>query len=654
MKNIYFVSFILACLLLTHVTHAETSYVPFRSSGDVANTENIPVSGDITNANITNNKTKIKISLSDYLDNGPVNIKDYCGNINIGNQSGDAACVQEAVDSIGRGKILEFYGNTVWNRSLIPDMFSSSLSFVKFNGFVLNPPGVTDPLSGSGVDDIIPDAVVFNTGSNYASTQPGYERYSSPNKDHSYTPMFQFRQMNDGPSSNQQGSEVVRVSATSSIHSSGNMDGLRTYLRSSGLNYAGSFDVNTWSSTQSYGTNWLWDHITEMANAVPYYCPPEASGHSNICIEYDMNELDMDMLGPEKPESAYDPSKATRGVFGAGGGYSAVNIDNGKHVAWTANTPYNQYQVVVVKNANGKPYMFYSLHKGVTDNDPLYGFVGSVSGSTLTVTSKTHDIVIGDLIFSAHINKEVKIIAQLTGASGDVGTYQVQDLTATKTDLNIPSESMNERAHGNWSTSGSTAPSWTFHTGDTITDGTTVWTCIGPFVADVGVVLKFSGGNSPSTGYVARFGTLLETDTLWCYNALIDFSTALFDPSLPYDVDMRVKPDTYFDFSDKATSSTQNLHLLGFKSLDNTLEYLVNGSRIFGLSDKGTTTSRNIDVIQSLYLGKMTKAQILELPSPQEGQLVFDINDHVTVLYTCKSGTNCGWYPLQMGKALSK
>lgn len=579
------------------------------ASHATTSTYSTPSNVDLSKGMTKSSNAHASTSLANRLSAGSINIKDYCGDINIGNQSGDVACVQDAVNSIGKGKILEFYGNTVWTPELVPDMTNSSLSFVKFDGFILNPPSITDPATEETFQTIIPDAVIFKTGSNYDTDALEYRRWSYA-LDHSFTPMMSFTQVNDGPSSNQQGSEVVHIKAISTQRSTGMMDGLRTYLRGGGLNYNGSFDVNTWSNTLSFGTNWTWGNISEMANPVPFYCPSDASGSSELCVEYDLNELDMTITGPEKPETAYDPSRATRHVFGAGGGHNQTNINKGVPITWAPNTPYFQYQMVLVKDSNNKPYLFYAWNKNAPDgnigDDPGYAITGSISGSTLTVTdtrnvtikidpsntnSPTCGVMVGWQIYSHTLNKEVRIISQLSGTTCQTGTYQVQDMTTTTTNLNIPSGAISEAKGQPWSTSGATTPAWTFNKGDTVTDGTVVWTNIGPFTADTGSVFKYSGGNDPANGWIERFGTLLETDTEWCYDALIDFSTAQFDPSNPYNVDMRVKPDTYFDYSDKATAATQNLHLLGFKSSDNTLEYLIQGKRMFGISDAGMVSS---------------------------------------------------------------
>lgn len=559
-----------------------------------------PVSGDTSNSSVLTTNGTISRSLSKRFNDSWLNVREYCGDINIGNQSGDAACIQDAINSVPAHRGLEMSGDIVWPGNWTPDTSAKTLDYIQFDGWVMNPPGINDPLSNSGSLNVVPDTLTFDLGNNYDGFRPRYSR-SNVYIDRSYTPMMSFDQTNAGISSNPQGSEVVRITATATQTSTGNMDGLRTYLRSSGRNYAGSFDVNTWSSTQSYGTNWVWDHITEMANAVPFYCPPTASGHANVCPAYDMNELDMNITGYEAPESAYDPSKASRGIFGTGGGYSAVNIDNGTHVAWKANTLYYQYQQIVVKDSSNKPHLFYALSNKTTTGDTVTRpITGSISGSILTVTdNKNATISKGQYIYNSHILTPVSITGQLTGTTGGNGTYTVSDESATTTNLTIASGDIELASQSPWAISGSTQPAWTFNAGDTIVDGTVTWTYVGPFRADVGVVLKFSGGNDPTNGYVARFGTLLETDTLWCYNALIDFSTALFDPSLAYDVDMRVKKDTWFDFTADATRAGQNNHLLGYESSSSSLTYKAKGSDVFSISDAGVTSLGGVKPVVS-------------------------------------------------------
>lgn len=561
---------------------------------------NAPISGDTSNSTVTTPTNSKTTSLANRLDGTWENVRDYCGSINIGNQSGDRACLQDAINSVSAHRGLEIYGNVVWPGNWTPDTTNKTLDFIQVDGWVLNPPGINDALSNSGSLNLVPDTLVFELGSNYDTFRPRWSR-TNVYKDRSYTPMMEFDQANAGASSNPQGSEVVRIQATSTQTSTGNMDGLRTYLRSSGRNYAGSFDVNTWSSTQSYGTNWVWDHITEMGNAVPFYCPSVASGHSNACPAYDMNELDMNMIGYEAPESAYDPSKASRGIFGTGGGFGAVNIDGGTHVAWKANTTYYQYQQIVVKDSSNKPHLFYALSNEKTqDVDVTRPITGSISGSTLTVTDNQNATISkGQYIYNSYILTPVRITGQLTGTPGGNGTYTVSDESATTTNLNVATGNIELATRSAWAISGSTQPTWTFNAGDTITDGTITWTYVGPFRADVGVVLKFSGGNDPDGGYIARFGTLMETDTLWCYNALIDFSTALFDPSLAYDVDMRVKKDTWFDFTADATRAGQNNHLLGYESSSSSLTYKAKGSDVFSISDTGVTSLGGVEPIVS-------------------------------------------------------
>lgn len=403
------------------------------------------------------------------------------------------------------------------NSKWVPHFPLGTTRFVNVNGFVINPTNLTDPVSGINALNFGDGVTSFTAGTNWDGPRLRFSRSNIKN-DPSWTPMITFDQMNDGPSRNQQGSEVMRIMATSTPNSSGNMNGLRTYLRSSGHNYAGSFDVNHWSNTRAYGTNWVWDNIQEFAIVTPFVCPSDSSGDGAICTEYDENEIDFAGAGPEKDVTAYDPSRAVKKIFGAGISYNGMQM-NDPNSSWAANKSYRIYQIIIVKDSHNKPYMFQAL--------PSSWVPGRMSPHN---TDKT----------------------------------------------------------------GPTKPLWTFGTGDKIVDGNITWTGLGPFRFDLGTVLKFSGANDPEKGWVTRFGTLLETDTIWCYNALIDFSTAKFDPSLPYKVNMRVQPDTYLDLTDKATAATQNLHLLGYSSSDNALDYKVKKTTMLSVSDNGIIKSNGL------------------------------------------------------------
>ncbi|MCP1237956.1 hypothetical protein NKW55_15550 [Gluconobacter kondonii] len=53
-------------------------------------------------------------------------------------------------------------------------------------------------------------------------------------------------------------------------------------------------------------------------------------------------------------------------------------------------------------------------------------------------------------------------------------------------------------------------------------------------------------------------------------------------------------------------------------------------------------------------LATMTRSAVLALASPQEGQKVYDTDDHVEVTYRCPTTTTCAWFPTQYGMALNR
>ncbi|MGC5748394.1 hypothetical protein J4P41_07105 [Gluconobacter sp. NFX36] len=143
--------------------------------------------------------------------------------------------------------------------------------------------------------------------------------------------------------------------------------------------------------------------------------------------------------------------------------------------------------------------------------------------------------------------------------------------------------------------SGATAPTWNFTTGSTTADGDLVWTCLGPFTADLGEVFGISGDNAPGTGWVARIGTLMSEDTDYIYDALFDFSKAAFDPNVTH-VFTRMQKDMFLDLTADGTQAGQNNRLFGYTSgvgLAYTLSGSANGTGTesipFYVADNGIT-----------------------------------------------------------------
>lgn len=66
-----------------------------------------------------------------------------------------------------------------------------------------------------------------------------------------------------------------------------------------------------------------------------------------------------------------------------------------------------------------------------------------------------------------------------------------------------------------------------------------------------------------------------------------------------------------------------------------------------------SATSSRVSLGTPLQMEKMTKAAILALTSPSEGDSVYDTDDHAEVTYRCPTTSTCRWFPVQYGAALS-
>ncbi|WP_143217567.1 hypothetical protein [Acetobacter malorum] len=148
-------------------------------------------------------------------------------------------------------------------------------------------------------------------------------------------------------------------------------------------------------------------------------------------------------------------------------------------------------------------------------------------------------------------------------------------------------------------------------------DGSVEWSFNSPMGLEISNFIRLSQSKSQDI----KYGTFLSSDATF-YNAIIDFSEAHFYSALAYNVFIRSKPDTYIDFSAQATKETQNIHLLGYDSENKSLSYKFNNISIFKIKDEG-----------GVVLKHMTRKNIKNLKGSEEGEIIFDITDHVPVIF---------------------
>lgn len=562
------------------------------------------VSGDSSRSPVTASGTSTARVLSDRFSD-KLNIKDF--GVLLNGNADDEENIAAAFTANSTQKVINIPSGTWPSQTWWPSN-TGNTKFVNVDGLLNSPPSTAYTAYGINVG-------VYNFGSGVTSVTHGGEyfpnsvmtsRVSTGTTDTSYDPMVSHRQILDGPNNNHEGNNTEQNIAIVTPNSSGYSTNVSDKLYSLGHNYYGSFDVNHWSRTDVYGTNWVWDHIQELGESVTYFCN-NSTTDATYCSAHYINEIDFGGYGADDSEAAYDPSKSTRTAYLLSTNTTAAQNTN--RASWAAGTSFWKYQQIVVKDSSGKPWIFYALPTGYT--------VGGTSNSSNA-------------------------------------------------------------------TSGTSTPSWTFNKGDTIVDGGLTWYCIGPFTYDVGTLIKVSGGNNPTTGYIERIGTLMEESNDYIYNAIFDMSVAKFDPNVTH-VFARMQKDMYLDLTADGTSAGQNNALLGYNSADAALEYKRSGNVLFSIKDAGDVNiQRKISSLTGTFevgsnaqlddnlvvggfaqlngsmsvngatyflsqieLSRQTKAQILAISSPAEGMMVFNSDDHVTETYRCPSSGACGWYAPQ-------
>lgn len=193
--------------------------------------------------------------------------------------------------------------------------------------------------------------------------------------------------------------------------------------------------------------------------------------------------------------------------------------------------------------------------------------------------------------------------------------------------------------------------------GSTITDGTVTWTIGTTRDTTIGVVHWINRDDDGSYSSMASYNFGFSGNAMM-NNSMFDASHALFGPKAAA---FRMAPDTIFSLCDSRTATSDsdiNQCTLSYASFYGEFVYTSHGKQIFIAGNDGTFNvpgniiTGDAHINSSLYLGVMSKASILALSSPKEGQKVFDSDDHEELTYVCPSGTNCGWYPVQYGNII--
>lgn len=253
------------------------------------------------------------------------------------------------------------------DKNFIPQN-TGNTKFVDVMGFVQNNPGFnidnlgySIPNYGFGITSMV-RANANNDGSDLS-----FNRIDK--SDRSYNSVVSFNYINDGKNSNSQDAPFS-FRSVSTKNSSGYTDNIVTTLNSMGNNYWGNFDVNKWSHTGVFGTNWVWDNIQEMDQFANFSCP-DSTIDSTLCTARYLNELDFSGIGYEDSKSYYDPTKSTRKIYWITAGHG-LDDTNDMWAAWKPDTQYIKYQIITVSNPyeHNHKYMFQALPTGYKPGDP--------------------------------------------------------------------------------------------------------------------------------------------------------------------------------------------------------------------------------------------------------------------------------------------
>ena len=176
-----------------------------------------------------------------------------------------------------------------------------------------------------------------------------------------------------------------------------------------------------------------------------------------------------------------------------------------------------------------------------------------------------------------------------------------------------------------------------------MTDGSVTWKWFNDYHFQVGDGLWYGGGGNSAWSYAYGISGDGTFDHAFMDTTKMQFAAGAHPIQLATNQMMQLSGET------TATASRE----FGYVDGQGTVVQVGGVPRLTISDDGDVTTYGSIHAGYAVYLKSLSKAQVLAISNPSEGEKVYDYDDHVEVTYRCPTTTTCGWFPTQYGTALS-
>lgn len=512
----------------------------------------LPIYGDVTNGSYKSlsNQSVVR-KISDRF-NDRYNLKDLGATLD--NSTNDKQTIQSIYNGLPDGSVVEIPRDSAWDGTIPTPDPTKHITWIfdgKLNGWYPPPSGDGDT------------TITYNGGL-------GVERRDLYTKNVGFPASFFY--WNDDSNycgaycKNWQQNTSANFRAISGPTSSGNTSPITASMESYGQGPSSQYDVGISLNVAKYGQNSTWGLVDDMNDF-----SAKSPGAFSMWNEYDMWANGSDIKSWDKTYGR--PQAGHRSVFFVAG--RALNLPS--ESPWHANTQISvpsqakgnlpQPKVVSITASDNVNYLWYAIGSGTTGaTEPKWPvptrFNGSLSNGVLTVTSiVSGKINVGDSITGETPVQPVVIKSQLTGDTGGLGTYSVDDTTQS---------------------SGTDAPMYSV---PRVTDGTVTWQFGEETNFTVSSGLWFTGNSANVT-----YDTLFGADNTTISNAFVDSSIAVLNPDTKAAV-IRMAQGQVIDFSSNATMDTRNNHTLDYDN--GGLKYKSYGVTLMDVADNGVMTNQN-------------------------------------------------------------